>query len=52
MIMIFIRTTITKFWLKSETFGKKLSVMTNNTPGQTIRFGEINSFQHISPIIF
>ena len=31
MIMIFIKTNITYFWLKSKIYPKKVSVIANNT---------------------
>ena len=41
MIVIFIKTIITYFWLKSKMFLKKVSVITNNTIALTSGFVNI-----------
>ena len=46
MIMIFIKVTITYFWLKLKIYLKKVPAMTNNT--LTIISGVV----HINPMIF
>ena len=48
--MIFLETNMTYFWLKSRIYLKKVLILANNTLVQTTGF--VNSFQHISPIIF
>ena len=46
MIMIFIKATITSFWLKFKIDLKKVQVMTNNTLALT------SGFVNINPVIF
>ena len=46
MIMIFVKATITYFWLKYKIYFKKLAVMKNN------KLMLIYGFVNISPIIF